>query len=352
MSNQPATPQEQPPEAVPTFDMNNPPYTEEEKAALASKRAAAEPAPAEQSTPAAPQPAAEPAPAAQPQPQPQPISQQPAQPAPGQPQPMQPQPGRPMGPMPPKQGMSKGLLWSLIGGGIGIFVLIIIIIVCIVLFSGPSTEDYRKAYAMMNSFDSTSLNIDRSDPETSINEVVRKADDHFDKLGKAAAMRDGEVKKAFEEYKSDYEKVKPLLKESGAVATAYKEYSNSCRTSYSSPLSSASGDEAGQKYDEQQKSCLNALNKMKDSQYASVRDYANEQIKYRKEMRAYYVALVNYYKNRDSSSGSPKRPEIPSTSLTKSLYDKLKDAQSSSKESVRELRDILRTKGKMDTLGD
>ncbi len=335
MSKQPATPQEQPPEAVPTFDMNNPPYTEEEKAALASKRAAAEPAPA-----------------AQPQPQPQPISQQPAQPAPGQPQPMQPQPGRPMGPMPPKQGMSKGLLWSLIGGGIGIFVLIIIIIVCIVLFSGPSTEDYRKAYAMMNSFDSTSLNIDRSDPETSINEVVRKADDHFDKLGKAAAMRDGEVKKAFEEYKSDYEKVKPLLKESGAVATAYKEYSNSCRTSYSSPLSSSSGDEAGQKYDEQQKSCLNALNKMKDSQYASVRDYANEQIKYRKEMRAYYVALVNYYKNRDSSSGSPKRPEIPSTSLTKSLYDKLKDAQSSAKDSVRELRDILRTKGKMDTLGD
>lgn len=335
MSKQPATPQEQPPEAVPTFDMNNPPYTEEEKAALASKRATAEPAPA-----------------AQPQPQPQPISQQPAQPAPGQPQPMQPQPGRPMGPMPPKQGMSKGLLWSLIGGGIGVFVLIVIIIVCVMLFSGPSTEDYRKAYAMMNSFDSTSLNIDRSDPETSINEVVRKADDHFDKLGKAAAMRDGEVKKAFEEYKSDYEKVKPLLKESGAVATAYKEYSNSCRTSYSSPLSSASGDEAGQKYDEQQKSCLNALNKMKDSQYASVRDYANEQIKYRKEMRAYYVALVNYYKNRDSSSGSPKRPEIPSTSLTKSLYDKLKDAQSSSKESVRELRDILRTKGKMDTLGD
>ena len=334
MSNQPATPQEQPPEAVPTFDMNNPPYTEEEKAALASKRAAAEPAPA-----------------AQPQPQPQPISQQPAQPAPGQPQPMQPGVAG-MPPQYPKQGMSKGLLWSLIGGGIGVFVLIIIIIVCIVLFSGPSTEDYRKAYAMMNSFDSTSLNIDRSDPETSINEVVRKADDHFDKLGKAAAMRDGEVKKAFEEYKSDYEKVKPLLKESGAVATAYKEYSNSCRTSYSSPLSSASGDEAGQKYDEQQKSCLNALNKMKDSQYASVRDYANEQIKYRKEMRAYYVALVNYYKNRDSSSSSPKRPEIPSTSLTKSLYDKLKDAQSSSKESVRELRDILRTKGKMDTLGD
>ena len=347
MSNQPATPQEQPPEAVPTFDMNNPPYTEEEKAALASKRAAAEPAPTTQTTPTAPQPAAGPAPAAQPQP----ISQQPAQPTAGQPQPMQ--PGRPMGPMPPKQGMSKGLLWSLIGGGIGVFVLIVIIIVCVMLFSGPSTEDYRKAYAMMSSFDSTNLNMDRSDPEGSINEVIHKADDHFDKLGKAAAMRDGEVKKAFEKYKDDYEKVRPLLKESGAVATAYKEYSDSCRSSYSSPISSASGEEAGQKYDEQQRSCLKALNKMKDSQYASVRDYANEQIKYRKDMRAYYVALVDYYKNRDSSGGSPKRPEIPSTSLAKSLYDKLKDAQSSSKESSRELRDILRTKGKMGTtLGD
>ena len=82
MSNQPATPQEQPPEAVPTFDMNNPPYTEEEKAALASKRAAAEPTPTEQPTPAAPQPAA-----AQPQPT---TSQQPTQPVAGQPQPMQP----------------------------------------------------------------------------------------------------------------------------------------------------------------------------------------------------------------------------------------------------------------------
>ena len=71
MSKQPASPQEQPPEAAQTFDMNTPPYTEEEKAALASKPAAAEPAPTTQ-------------------PQSQPAAPQPAQPAAGQPQPMQP----------------------------------------------------------------------------------------------------------------------------------------------------------------------------------------------------------------------------------------------------------------------
>ena len=111
MSKQPATPQEQPPEAAQTFDMNNPPYAEEEKAALAGKTAA-EPAPAAQS---------------QPQSQPQPTSQQPAQPAAGQPQPMQPGVAGVAGmpPQYPKQGMSKGLLWGLIGGGVALVLLII-----------------------------------------------------------------------------------------------------------------------------------------------------------------------------------------------------------------------------------
>ena len=330
MSKQPASPQEQPPEVAQNFDTNNPSGTGEEKAALASESTTPEPAPAAPTT--------EQTPASQPQP----VSSQTTQPVAGQPQ--------PMGPMPPKQGMSKGLLWGLIGGGVGLVLLIIIVVVCIVLFSGPSTEDYRKAYAMMNSFDSASFNIDRSDPEGSIDEVVRKADDHFDKLGKTAAMRDGEVKKAFDNYKKSYENVKPLLGEVGAVAAASKQYSSSCRGSYSSPTGSASAEEAGQKYDEQQKSCLATLNKMKDSQYASVRDYANEQIKYRKDMRTYYVALINYYKNHEGDS--PKRPDYPRTTLGKSLYDKLKDAQSSTKDSVRELRDILRTKGKIGRVAD
>ncbi|RKW00550.1 MAG: hypothetical protein D8B38_05710 [Candidatus Saccharimonas sp.] len=326
MSNQPATPQEQPPEAVPTFDMNNPPYTEEEKAALASKRAAAEPASATQTQTAA---------------QPQPA----AQPTAGQPQPMQ--PGRPMGPMPPKQGMSKGLLWSLIGGGIGVFVLIVIIIVCVMLFSGPSTDDYRKAYAILSEFNaSRNLRLNATSQQ-SVDEFIKQADDHMDRLGKSAAMRDGEVKKAFDDYKGDYEKVKPLLGEVSAVVEASKTVSDACRTSSSSSiLSSANGEEAGKKYDEQQSSCLKALNKMKDSQYSSLRDYANEQINYRKGMRDYYVALINYYKNRQGDS-SPKRPDYPRTTLNKSISSKLSDLQSSSKESTQRLGDILRTKGKM-----
>ena len=196
MSKQPATPQEQPPEAVPTFDMNNPPYTEEEKAALASKRAAAaEPAPTEQSTPAAPQPAARPTPAAQPQPA--------AQPAPGQPQPMQPGVAG-MLPQYPKQGMSKGLLWGLIGGGVALVLLIIGVVVFFVFFGPPSRDDYAKAYNKVASFDARTIRemtANSDDSEEATNELITKVDKHLDELGKMRAMHDGNGKKAYDNLK-------------------------------------------------------------------------------------------------------------------------------------------------------
>ena len=189
MSKQPATPQEQPPEAVQTFDMNNPPYTEEEKAALAGKTAA-EPAPAAQS---------------QPQSQPQPTSQQPAQPAAGQPQPMQPGvAGVP--PQYPKQGMSKGLLWGLIGGGVALVLLIIGVVVFFVFFGPPSRDDYAKAYNKVAGFNARTVRekaASSDDAEAAINELTTKVDKHLDELGKMRAMHDGDVKKAYDNLKKE-----------------------------------------------------------------------------------------------------------------------------------------------------
>ena len=197
MSKQPATPQEQPPEAAQTFDMNNPPYTEEEKAALASKRAAAEPTPTEQPTPAAPQPAA-----AQPQPT---TSQQPTQPAAGQPQPMQPGVAG-MPPQYPKQGMSKGLLWGLIGGGVALVLLIIGVVVFFVFFGPPSRDDYAKAYNKVAGFNARTVRekaASSDDAEAAINELTTKVDKHLDELGKMRAMHDGDVKKAYDNLKKN-----------------------------------------------------------------------------------------------------------------------------------------------------
>jgi len=346
MSKQPATPQEQPPEAVPTFDMNNPPYTEEEKAALASKRAAAEPTPTEQPTPAAPQPAA-----AQPQPT---TSQQPTQPVAGQPQPMQPGVAG-MPPQYPKQGMSKGLLWGLIGGGVALVLLIIGVVVFFVFFGPPSRDDYAKAYNKVASFDARTIRemtANSDDSEEATNELITKVDKHLDELGKMRAMHDGDVKKAYDSLKKEYEERNPLLRERAATVTASKEYKESCRqrSTYISMSGVESGDEAGKKFDEQQGACIKTLDKLKQSQYESIRKYAENQSQYLKELRAYYVSTVNYLKSREGSM--PKVPRSKGGYLGKDINSKVSDAGASISDAKRELRQVLRAKASGSSLSD
>ena len=333
MSNQPATPQEQPPEAVPTFDMNNPPYTEEEKAALASKRATAEPAPATQTQAAA---------------QPQPA----AQPTAGQPQPMQPGVAG-MPPQYPKQGMSKGLLWGLIGGGVALVLLIIGVVVFFVFFGPPSRDDYAKAYNKVASFDARTIRemtANSDDSEEATNELITKVDKHLDELGKMRAMHDGDVKKAYDSLKKEYEERKPLLREYTATTVAKKEYNKNCNsrsTTYISMSGVESGDEAGKKFDEQQGTCIKTLDKLKQSQYESIRKYAENQSQYLKELRAYYVSAVNYLKSREGSM--PKVPRSKGGYLGKDINSKISDAGASIK---RELRQVLRAKASGSSLSD
>ena len=337
MSKQPATPQEQPPEAAQTFDMNNPPYTEEEKAALAGKTAA------------------EPAPAAQSQPQSQPASQQPAQPAAGQPQPMQPGvAGVP--PQYPKQGMSKGLLWGLIGGGVALVLLIISVVVFFVFFGPPSRDDYAKAYNKVAGFNARTVRekaASSDDAEAAINELTTKVDKHLDELGKMRAMHDGDVKKAYDNLKKEYEERKPLLHEYAATTVAKKEYNKNCNsrsTTYISMSSVGSGDEAGKKFDEQQGTCIKTLDKLKQSQYESIRKYAESQSQYLKELRAYYVSAVNYLKSREGSM--PKVPRSRGGYLGKDINSKVSDAGTSISDAERELRQVLRAKASGSSLSD
>lgn len=338
MSKQPATPQEQPPEAAQTFDMNNPPYTEEEKAALASKPAAAESATAAQS-----------------QPQSQPTSQQSTQPVAGQPQPMQPGVvGMP--PQYPKQGMSKGLLWGLIGGGVALVLLIIGVVVFFVFFGPPSRDDYAKAYNKVAGFNARTVRekaASSDDAEAAINELTTKVDKHLDELGKMRAMHDGDVKKAYDNLKKEYEERKPLLREYAATTVAKKEYNKNCNsrsTTYISMSSVGSGDEAGKKFDEQQGTCIKTLDKLKQSQYESIRKYAESQSQYLKELRAYYVSAVNYLKSREGSM--PKVPRSRGGYLGKDINSKVSDAGTSISDAERELRQVLRAKASGSSLSD
>lgn len=155
-----------------------------------------------------------------------------------------------MPPQYPKQGMSKGLLWGLIGGGVALVLLIISVVVFFVFFGPPSRDDYAKAYNKVAGFNARTVRekaASSDDAEAAINELTTKVDKHLDELGKMRAMHDGDVKKAYDNLKKEYEERKPLLREYAATTVAKKEYNKNCNsrsTTYISMSSVGSGDEA------------------------------------------------------------------------------------------------------------
>ena len=76
--------------------------------------------------------------------------------APPTPQPQQPlQQGTPVQ---PKKGLSKGALWGIIGGSIGLIVIIVGIVLAVVFLGGPSKADYQEAAKTLKEFDGNNLN--------------------------------------------------------------------------------------------------------------------------------------------------------------------------------------------------
>ena len=143
------------------------------------------------------------------------------------------------------------------------------------------------------------------------------------------------------------------MREYAATTVAKKEYNKNCNsrsTTYISMSSVGSGDEAGKKFDEQQGACIKTLDKLKQSQYESIRKYAENQSQYLKELRAYYVSAVNYLKSREGSM--PKVPRSRGGYLGKDINSKVSDAGTSISDAERELRQVLRAKASGSSLSD
>lgn len=266
-------------------------------------------------------------------------NQQPQMPTPpvGQPAPYQ---------MPPKKGLSKGALWGIIGGSIGLVVVIIGIVLAIVLLGGPTKEDYRTALGYMQNADIQKvddlLGNDSEDAEKKTEEFITKVNGYFDKLGAEKAMRDGEVKKAFEAYKQEWENSKPIFKSLVAVAASYNTVRTECKSSYVSYVGKT-GEQYGAEFDSKNKECLKALESVKNSSISEVSDYAKEQINYIKELRAYGVAMANRSANKDYSSPSPTFPKYPSSSsLSTALMNEQKKIKLDDRE--RDLMTLLSNK--------
>ena len=157
-------------------------------------------------------------------PQPQ-FQQAPQQPQAQQPQPQQQFPQQPvMGApyqMPPKKKMSKGALWGIIGGIIGLVVIIDGVVLAVLLLSGPSKADYKAAGEKLNETieiynkAASSLSyISTSETETSLKsnrdklaKTKSEVNDRLAEIGKMKAITgDKEVREKYEALKNKLEK--------------------------------------------------------------------------------------------------------------------------------------------------
>jgi uncharacterized protein YfbU (UPF0304 family) len=280
-----------------------------------------------------------------PMPQPQPANENKSQgqpPQPGQqPMPMQPGYGAPMQPMMPKKGANKGLIWGLIGGGIGLFVLVAIIIIAVVFFGGPSKADYADAARMMSEFDSKNISNSESftksgggaeEYKKNVDKLLDEYDAYMEKLGKSKAMRDSEAKKMYDEISTDYKKVKPMLQELANAYVLYSGYSSSCTSKYVSYVNK-SGEQVGKEFDSAMSDCFSALSKMEKSDDEVTKKFAETMTKYYKDMREYYVKTAERFSSKDYSSALPSYPKYPSVDdpLT-SIADSVKDVKLTDKE--------------------
>lgn len=264
-------------------------------------------------------------------------NQQPAAPMAPQPQMPQQMPNNQYQ-MPPKKGLSKGALWGIIGGSIGALVLIIVIVLVVVLTAGPSKDDYFQALSTVRSdmdgsklTDSLSSSSDADEIKETMNKAIKKIDGGFEKLKASKVMKDAEVKKLFEDYKSEYDKVKPTLQTLGDVVGMNKKFEEKCsyentRINFLSHQGK-SGSEVKQLIDSTMSSCYEVLDEMTKSNNKDVAAYGEQYKKYYEDRRDYYAARAD----KNYTVKYPQLPSVssPATSISRQLSSsKLTSAES------------------------
>ncbi len=250
--------------------------------------------------------------------------------------------------MPPKKKLSKGALWAIIGGSIGLVLVVVGVVLAIVLLGGPSKEDYAKAADYMQDFNIEDkgdiLNAKNSDEaKKKIDEFTKKTDEYFDKLGADKVMRDTEVKKAYDAYKDEWGKTKTLLGSLSEAMVASNDVRDKCDLPYISYVDVKSSDEYGKKFDEETAACTKVLDQLKKSESKSIKEYAESYSKYLQDLRAYGVAMAERYIKNDYSSPRPSYPSYPSASSpATALYKDLSKIEIGDRE--KDLYNLLRDK--------
>ena len=261
-------------------------------------------------------------------PQPQ-FQQAPQQPQPQQQFPQQPVMGTPYQ-MPPKKKMSKGAMWGIIGGIIGLVVIIVGVVLAVLLLSGPSKADYKDLLSQFTGFDINNAFISKSSTGTKnrkaeIDETIGKIDDLNKKMGSHKALRDKDVKAAYDKYLDSWNNGAREYLEFLVILTEDKTYEK-CKSPDVSKYLRESKENFEKRLDSETKDCIDYLDKMSKSENKLASKYGKDWKNYYTEMKQYYVAIVEYAKNTKSRSSLPKAPKTPKTDFNTDAVEKWKKA--------------------------
>ena len=268
----------------------------------------------------------------QPQFQQAPLQQPQFQQAPQQSQQLQQMPPQPMAgtpyQMPPKKKMSKGALWGIIGGIIGLIILIVGVVLAVVLLSGPTKDDYGNLLSQFTNSDIKGVfksNDGSKISKDELDKAIEKIDDLNKKMGSHKALRDKDVKEAYDKYLDRWNNGAKEYFEFAAILAEDKTYEK-CKSPDINKYFQESKENFEKRLDSETKDCIDYLDKISKSENKLASKYGKTWKNYYTEMKRYYMAIVEYAQNPKSGEPLPKAPKVPESNISTEALEKWEKA--------------------------
>ena len=185
-----------------------------------------------------------------------------------QPAPTQPVPQGPA----KKKGMSKGMLWGIIGGSIAFILLVVGIVLAVILLSGPSKEDYKEAHDKVTKVRGTYLRVGSAFRMVSygtstastdkIKESVEEYKKSVDDLKDMKALRDKDVKQKYDDFIKQNNEFTTMVGDLADASDELLETTKNCRAATTFPRFSSDRSKLLENYDKTVSSCVSAVKKL------------------------------------------------------------------------------------------
>lgn len=225
-----------------------------------------------------------------------------------QPAPTQPVPQGPA----KKKGMSKGMLWGIIGGSIAFILLVVGIVLAVILLSGPSKEDYKEAHDKVTKVRGTYLRVGSAFRMVSygtstastdkIKESVEEYKKSVDDLKDMKALRDKDVKQKYDDFIKQNNEFTTMVGDLADASDELLETTKNCRTATTFPRFSSDRSKLLENYDKTVSSCVSAVKKLAKVKSQLLSEEAKRLGDAFDEQRKLVEEMQNAYNSGDSSA--------------------------------------------------